>query len=378
LQLTHTTLHRRPYKLAKEQLTAAAATMPPQQASHARRRRLCVIADALAPSSTGTALQPSRAHTWPAAAAGAPPAAAAAAAAAAPGPPPAAGPAAAATFPTADAVGVAPTSDAALALHQLQEHGFCILDAVIPHAAIPALRASAEATALAHDSGAAEGVWHVGGVLTHDQSIAEWVGHRRVLDVVEAAFATPEIRVTYTTLQVNQPGCAQQIWHADGHSSQPACYPAPFSGLRRPAHINTLWMLSDFTAANGATWLVPNSHAWPAAVAPQQAWTNDEQLLPHPDAVHAAAPAGCVCVFDCRLWHALAPNHTDQTRTMVNVRYAPKYIPLEMLIGDYQGQPPWPPMPQHVYDSLPRGLKPLYEHAPKPPPAKSTAKWDLG
>ena len=29
-----------------------------------------------------------------------------------------------------------------------------------------------------------------------------------------------------------------------------------------------------------------------------------------------------------------------------------------------QGQPPWPPMPQHVYDSLPRGLKPLYEHAP--------------
>ena len=87
-------------------------------------------------------------------------------------------------------------------------------------------------------------MWH-GGVLTHDQSIAEWVGHRRVLDVVEAAFATADIRVTFTTLQVNKPHCHQSIWHADGHKSQPSLYPG--SALRRPAHINTLWMLSEFT-----------------------------------------------------------------------------------------------------------------------------------
>lgn len=281
-------------------------------------------------------------------------------------------------FPTAAAVSVFPTSDADLALQQLQEQGFCILDAVIPSAAIPALRASAEATAIAHDSRTAEGVWHVGGVLTYDQSIAPWIGHRRVLDVVEAAFATSELRVTFTTLQVNQPRCSQQIWHADGHRSQPSRFPAPFDGLRRPAHINTLWMLSDFTPANGATWLIPRSHMQPAHDAPQAAWTHDEQLQPRLGAVHAAAPAGCVCIFDCRIHHALAPNHTDETRTMVNVRYAPKYIPLELLIGEDQGQPPWPPMPRHVFDSLPRNLQPLYEHAPEPPPAKSTEKWDLG
>ena len=59
-------------------------------------------------------------------------------------------------------------------------------------------------------------------------------------------------------------------------------------------HINTLWMLSDFTPANGATWLIPRSHMQPAHDAPQAAWTHDEQLQPRLGAVHAAAPAGCV------------------------------------------------------------------------------------
>ena len=36
-----------------------------------------------------------------------------------------------------------------------------------------------------------------------------------------------------------------------------------------------------------------------------------------------------------------------------------------------QGQPPWPPMPRAVYDALPSGVQPLYDHAPLPPPAPS-------
>ena len=130
-------------------------------------------------------------------------------------------------FPTTDSCGVHPTHDTAVALGQLRDVGFCILDAVIPAAAIPALRESAERTAVAHDSGVgggvgapgSTGVWHVPGVLTHDQSMAEWIGSRRVMDVVRAAFATDDVRVTYTTLQVNPPGCIQQYdapsppWH---------------------------------------------------------------------------------------------------------------------------------------------------------------------
>ena len=123
--------------------------------------------------------------------------------------------------------------------------------------------------------------------------------------------------------------------------------------------------------------MVPRSHLRPSAENPYTAWTEEQKLRPYSEAVHAVGKAGCVCVFDCRIWHSLPPNFTDKNRTMVNVRYAPKHLPLEKLVSDNQGQPPWPQMPRAVFDSLPAELRPLYEHAPLPPPEPSTEVWDL-
>src|SRR4051812_27281004 len=52
-----------------------------------------------------------------------------------------------------------------------------------------------------------------------------------------------------------------------------ATYPgAPLQGIHRdwildrripfPTHVNTMWMLDDFTTENGATRMVPGSHLW--------------------------------------------------------------------------------------------------------------------
>ena len=57
---------------------------------------------------------------------------------------------------------------------------------------------------------------------------------------------------------------------------------------------------------------------------------------------------------------------------MVNVRYAPRWVPIELLIEPRAGQPPWPPMPEAVFERLPPRLKPLYAHTPLPPPPPST------
>ena|GEM_PF-2333859 len=284
-----------------------------------------------------------------------------------------------AAAPTVAAVGVTPTRDPAVAGEQLRRHGCCILEGVIPSSDIPTLRASAERTAIAHDSWHLDGVnagtaldgsaavWHVASLLSYDQTMAAWIGDRRVLDVVEEAFATVEIQISYTTLQVNRPNCQQLNWHADGHLAQAERYGRPHEALRRPAHINALFMLSDFTVANGGTWMVPASHARPAAQDPYTSWSTEEKYAPYPGAVHATGAAGCVCVLDCRLWHCMPPNLTDEPRVMVNVRYAPRRVPIELLVSPDVGQPPWPPMPQAVYESLPSRLKPLYAHAPKPP-----------
>ena len=286
--------------------------------------------------------------------------------------------------PTAASVGVTPTHDAAVAGEHMRQHGFCILEGVIPQSEIPALRASAERTGIAHDSWHLDGTkagtaldgsnatWHVASVLTYDQTMAAWIGERRVLDIVEEAFATDEIQISYTTLQVNRPCCPQLSWHADGHLAQAEHYPEPHAALRRPAHINAIYMLSDFTVANGGTWMVPGSHARPASEDPHQAWSTEAKYSPYHEAVHLTGAAGSVCVLDCRLWHCMPPNQSDETRAMVNVRYAPRWVPIELLIEPRAGQPPWPPMPEAVFERLPPRLKPLYAHTPLPPPPPST------
>jgi hypothetical protein len=108
-------------------------------------------------------------------------------------------------------------------------------------------------------------MWHVAGVLRHDQSFAPQVANRRLLAVLTDAFDVgadaAELLVTYTTLQVNHPGMeigrGAGGWHSDGNLAQQSCYEAPHDQLHRPGHINCLWFLSEFSVENGGTWMIP-------------------------------------------------------------------------------------------------------------------------
>lgn len=71
--------------------------------------------------------------------------------------------------------------------------------------------------------------------------------------------------------------------------------PDPTLGIMPAVVANTMWMLSDFTADNGATEVVPGSHLSGAQPVP-----GDQSAYP---IVQACAPAGSVMVFDGRLWH---------------------------------------------------------------------------
>ena len=94
---------------------------------------------------------------------------------------------------------------------------------------------------------------------------------------------------------------------------------------------------------------------------------------PYRTEMQATGPAGSVLVMDSRLWHATAPNRTDQPRTSVVVRYAPWWLNLDVLmpgsaerdrIVEESGKTEnnVPPIPPHVYDALPEDVKPLFRH----------------
>ena len=75
--------------------------------------------------------------------------------------------------------------------------------------------------------------------------------------------------------------------------------------------LNTIWALTDFTAENGATQVVPGSSAWP----------DDRKAEPH-EITQAVMKAGSVLVYTGSVFHGGGANRSDQDRWGLNLTYA--------------------------------------------------------
>ncbi len=73
---------------------------------------------------------------------------------------------------------------------------------------------------------------------------------------------------------------------------------------------NSIWLIDDFTADNGATRVVPGSHR--SAQLPRQAMADPGDH--HPDEVKLLGRAGTVVVFNAHLWHGGTRNTTGRPR----------------------------------------------------------------
>ena len=81
---------------------------------------------------------------------------------------------------------------------------------------------------------------------------------------------------------------------------------------------NTMWMLDDFTAENGATLVVPGSHL--------SGRQPDHDLDSNANWVPATAPAGTVLAFEGRVWHSTGANTTNRPRTGLTINFcAPQF-----------------------------------------------------
>ena len=80
---------------------------------------------------------------------------------------------------------------------------------------------------------------------------------------------------------------------------------------------NTIWLLDDFTAQNGATRVVPGSQHWKQL--PQQAL--EDPAAQHPQEVLLIAPAGSVVVMNTHAWHGGTANRTAAPRRALHIFY---------------------------------------------------------
>jgi ectoine hydroxylase-related dioxygenase (phytanoyl-CoA dioxygenase family) len=111
----------------------------------------------------------------------------------------------------------------------------------------------------------------------------------------------------------------------------------PLSGGLQPLHVdggflpdgggycvcNSVWMLDDFTASNGALRVVPGSHK--SGRLPQDVLA--DPLAPHPDELLVTGSAGTVVVMNAHLWHGGTRNSTERPRRAMHGYYTRRDLP---------------------------------------------------
>jgi ectoine hydroxylase-related dioxygenase (phytanoyl-CoA dioxygenase family) len=132
--------------------------------------------------------------------------------------------------------------------------------------------------------------------------------HPNVLPVVERVLDAGCLVSSLSSISIG-PGESAQPIHADDQL-------IPLTKPHVPTVCNTMWALTDFTAANGATRLVPGSHVRDH---------NPDYGAPY-DSVAAEMPAGSVLVWHGSLWHGGGANTTGERRVGIAMNYCAGWI----------------------------------------------------
>ena len=253
-------------------------------------------------------------------------------------------------------------------LTRLAEDGYCVLEEVIPAGAVGEVCASLRASVEEHKiDDPRSHVDKVSGMINFDQSFAPYLVEPRLLGVCKALLGE-HVRVSYTTCMVTHPGNPRGGWHADWPFNQNNAGHVPVPYADAVLHLTTIWMLTPFTAETG-TRVVPGSHRLDNN--PTGGLDVDPDR-PHPEEIAVEGPAGSVLVMDSRLWHAISPNRTGESRVAMPIRFAPWWLNLDSLRprsderdrltagGLSENQVPL--VPAGVFAGLPEDVKPLFRH----------------
>lgn len=147
------------------------------------------------------------------------------------------------------------------------------------------------------------------GLLALDPTFSELVIHPTVIEIVDAIIG-PTAILNLQNASAASPGAVhfQSRFHRD--------FAKDFAATKCLA-LNAFWCMTDFTADNGATWIVPTSHRDPQLPSDEFIDRNKLQIL---------APAGSVVFWDGLLLHKAGYNATHRTRYGINHMYTRPFL----------------------------------------------------
>ena len=199
-------------------------------------------------------------------------------------------------------------------LATIAEQGYTVLRDVIPPDLVAALlddldRLHAElGTRPAANDFEGTSTLRVYNLLAHGPLWQQVPVHPAVLPVVEGVLDPGCLVSSLSSIAIG-PGETEQPIHADDQI-------IPLPKPHVPTVCNSMWALTDFTEANGATRIIPGSHL--AEQSPRFG-------APY-DSIPAEMEAGSVLVWHGSLWHGGGANTTAERRVGVAMNYCAGWI----------------------------------------------------
>jgi len=199
-------------------------------------------------------------------------------------------------------------------LERIEEDGYTILEDVIDPRLLDAIAADLERLEVALGIVPADNFFEgtrttrIYNLLAHGPSFEAIPVHEAVLPVVEGVLDDGLLVSSLSSIAIG-PDEAAQMLHADDQL-------LPLPRPHVPIVCNTMWAITDFTEANGATRLVPGSHRWEAA----PGFPEDHPTIP------AEMARGSVLVWVGSLWHGGGANVTDARRVGIAMNYCAGWV----------------------------------------------------
>ena len=192
---------------------------------------------------------------------------------------------------------------------RLDEEGYVIVEDLAPALTTRAreeLAPHIEAVAYGHVPFLGFRTKRLGGLLAKSAAVRELALHPTTQALADRLLLPhcARYQLNFSGIMHLAPGAEAQSLHRDG-SVYPLMHPHP------PTIMPTMWALTDFSAENGATRIIPGSHRW------------EQDRMPCQDEIVAAEmPAGSVLIYTCGVLHGGGDNRSDDVRTGLALQYA--------------------------------------------------------
>lgn len=218
---------------------------------------------------------------------------------------------------------------------ELDEQGYVRFECFVDPKHLEAIRAKTEALLLAEGNEAGNEMLSSGNIKhPKEQGATRLANLVNKGDEFELLFTHPKLlaavahvlkadfKLSSMNYRAALPGKGEQNLHVDWKSAV---------GVDQFCVCNSIWLLDDFTAKNGATRLVPASHLEQQVPGDVMADT----AANHPKEVLLEAKAGTVVVFNAHIWHGGTRNCTDRPRRAIHSYFCRRDQPQQLNQRDF-------------------------------------------